>query len=186
MLKAGKMEIEELGHGLIVFNPKVFEDERGEFFEAYNSEVYSTIRQELIQDNQSYSKKGVLRGLHFQKPPYTQGKLVRVVKGRVLDVVVDLRKGDNYGKWISIELSGENKKMLWIPEGFAHGFLSLEDTIFEYKVDKPWNRESESGIVWNDSDLNIDWQLGKYGISQPIVSDKDKKLPGFASLGYLF
>ena len=159
--------------GLLLLQPKVYADDRGYFFESYNIEVIRRfgIMDNFQQDNESMSLKGVLRGLHFQKPPYAQGKLVRVVKGKVLDVAVDIRKNSStYGKHFSVELTGENKRMLWIPEGFAHGFLTLEnDTIFSYKCTHIYHRESEEGLVWNDPDLNIDW-----GIGSPLVSDKDK------------
>ena len=127
-----------------------------------------------MQDNESKSQKGVLRGLHFQNPPYTQGKLVRVMKGAVLDVAVDLRPGSQYfGKWVSIVLSESNKWMYWIPEGFAHGFLTLEDnTVFFYKCTHLYNKASEGSIRWNDPDLNIDW-----GSDTPMLSEKDQEAP---------
>ena len=130
----------------------------------------SRINADFVQDNESMSGKGVLRGLHFQRPPFAQGKLVRVVRGSVLDVAVDLRKNSKtYGKWESSVLSADNKLMMWIPEGFAHGFLVLEDnTIFQYKCTNYYNKESESGIIWNDPDLKINW-----GIENPVVSEKD-------------
>jgi dTDP-4-dehydrorhamnose 3,5-epimerase len=159
--------------GLLVIKPDVFEDARGYFFESYNEERY---RQQgfdvkFLQDNESKSGKNVLRGLHFQTPPYHQGKLVRVIKGAVLDVAVDLRKSSpTFGQWASIELSEQNKWMYWIPPGFAHGFLTLEqNTIFFYKCTQVYHKESEMGIFWNDPDLNIKW-----GIEDPIVSEKDK------------
>jgi dTDP-4-dehydrorhamnose 3,5-epimerase len=159
--------------GLLVLKPKVYSDDRGYFFESYNSEVIQSVGiiDSFRQDNESLSSKGVLRGLHFQVPPYAQGKLVRVVKGSVLDVAVDIRKGSStYGKHFSIELTGENKFMLWIPRGFAHGFITLEDnTIFSYKCTHLYNKEAEECIVWNDHDLNIQW-----GIDSPLVSEKDK------------
>lgn len=159
--------------GLLVLKPKVFIDERGYFFESYNKNVLKAagIDHVFLQDNESLSSKGVLRGLHFQKPPHAQGKLVRVVKGKVLDVAVDIRKNSStYGKYFSIELSGENKCMFWIPPGFAHGFLTLEnDTIFSYKCTDLYSKESEGALLWNDPVLNIHW-----GVDEPIVSDKDK------------
>lgn len=178
------MKTEETGiKGLVVITPEVFEDERGCFFESYNKEKFEKLGlpTEFIQDNQSISNKGVLRGMHFQKPPYAQGKLIRVVKGKALDVAVDLRKNSStYKKWFSIVLDEKNKKMVYIPEGFAHGFLVLEDnTIFQYKCTAPYNKESESGIIWNDSEIGINWQLSEHGINQPIVSEKDKELPLF-------
>ena len=160
--------------GLVLVQPDVFTDERGYFFESFQKNKFMDlgIDADFVQDNESMSMKGVLRGLHFQVPPYAQGKLVRVVSGSVLDVAVDLRKSSGtYGKWESVVLSAENKLMLWIPEGFAHGFLVLEDhTIFQYKCTNYYNRESERGIIWNDSDLKIDW-----GHSNPLVSEKDLK-----------
>ena len=160
--------------GLVLVQPDVFTDERGYFFESYQKEKFRElgISADFVQDNESMSMKGVLRGLHFQVPPFAQGKLVRVVRGSVLDVAVDLRKNSGtYGKWESVLLSAENKLMLYIPEGFAHGFLVLEDyTIFQYKCTNYYHRESERGIIWNDPDLKIDW-----GIENPLVSDKDLK-----------
>jgi dTDP-4-dehydrorhamnose 3,5-epimerase len=159
---------------LVLLQPDVFPDERGYFFESFQKEKFRElgIDADFIQDNESMSGKGVLRGLHFQAPPFAQGKLVRVVRGSVLDVAVDLRKNSKtYGKWESSVLSASNKLMMWIPEGFAHGFLVLEnDTIFQYKCTNYYNRESERGIIWNDPDLNIDW-----GIKNPAVSEKDLK-----------
>jgi dTDP-4-dehydrorhamnose 3,5-epimerase len=158
--------------GLFLIEPMVFKDGRGYFFESFQKEKFQAlgIDTDFVQDNESMSGKGVLRGLHIQKPPFAQGKLVRVVRGSVLDVAVDLRKSSKtYGKWESSVLSAENKMMMWIPEGFAHGFLVLEeDTIFQYKCTNYYNKESESGIIWNDPDLKIDW-----GIKNPVVSDKD-------------
>lgn len=159
--------------GLFVIEPKVFEDDRGYFFESFNQQVFQELGIDVsfVQDNQSKSQKGVLRGLHFQVPPNAQAKLVSVVKGSVLDVAVDIRKNSpTYGKYYSIVLSGENKKMLFIPEGFAHGFLTLEDeTIFSYKCSSFYNKNSEDSLLWNDEDLGIDW-----GVSNPTLSDKDK------------
>ena len=159
--------------GLLVIKPDVFEDQRGYFFESYNEEKFRQlgIDMKFLQDNESKSGKGVLRGLHFQVPPYEQGKLVRVIKGAVLDVAVDLRKSaPTYGQWASIELSEKNKWMYWIPAGFAHGFLTLEEnTIFFYKCTQVYHKESERGIFWNDTDLRIQW-----GKDQPLISEKDK------------
>tara|TARA_B100000287_G_C20565150_1_gene754167 strand:- start:539 stop:1081 length:543 start_codon:yes stop_codon:yes gene_type:complete len=158
--------------GLVVFEPKVFLDDRGYFFESWNENFLKQYGLELqfVQDNQSSSKKNVLRGLHFQNPPHEQGKLVRVVKGKVLDVVVDIRKDSvTYGRSFSIELSEYNKIVFWIPPGFAHGFLSLEDdTIFCYKCTGEYNKKSEGNLLWNDPNLDIDW-----GIDNPIISEKD-------------
>ncbi|HOX78527.1 MAG TPA: dTDP-4-dehydrorhamnose 3,5-epimerase [Bacteroidales bacterium] len=167
-MKIHKTEIEDL----LVIHPDVFPDERGYFFESYQKEKFreAGLNWDFVQDNESMSMKGVLRGLHFQLPPFAQGKLVRVVRGAVLDVAVDLRKNSaTYGQWASFRISAENKWMAFIPAGFAHGFLVLEDhTIFQYKCTNYYNKESESGIIWNDPELAIDW-----GIEHPLVSEKD-------------
>lgn len=164
--------------GLLIIKPDVFKDERGYFFESYNKERFLKhgLDMTFVQDNESKSGKGVLRGLHFQKPPYAQGKLVRVVKGSVLDVAVDIREGSpTYGKWEATVLSEENKEMFWIPEGFAHGFVTLEEnTVFTYKCTNVYNKESEGSLRWNDPDINIDWN-----IDNPILSEKDKISPLF-------
>ena len=164
--------------GLLIIKPDVFKDERGYFFESYNKERFAKegLMMDFVQDNESKSSKGVLRGLHFQKPPFAQGKLVRVVKGSVMDVAVDLRKeSPTYGKWESVVLTEENKLQFWIPEGFAHGFVTLEDnTIFNYKCTNVYNKESEGSILWNDPDINIEWN-----IENPILSEKDKLSPLF-------
>ncbi len=157
---------------LIIIEPRVFEDDRGYFFESYNAKTLQELGFEhsFIQDNVSKSTKGVLRGLHFQKTPYAQGKLVQVLNGAVLDVAVDLRSGsETYGHHFSIELNDQNKRLFYIPEGFAHGFLTLaDDTIFSYKCTNIYNKESEGGLMWNDPSLNINW-----GIDNPILSEKD-------------
>lgn len=159
--------------GPVIIEPDVFEDSRGYFFESYNRSKFhhAGIKTKFVQDNQSKSRKNVLRGLHFQNPPHAQAKLIRVITGSVLDVAVDIRKGSpTYGKYVSTILSAENKTMFFIPEGFAHGFLTLEDnTIFCYKCSSLYNKESEGCILWNDKILNIDW-----GVESPIVSEKDK------------
>ena len=158
--------------GLLVINPKIFGDDRGYFFECWSEEsfVKNGLDLDFVQDNQSLSSKGVLRGLHFQNPPFAQGKLVRVIKGAVLDVVVDIRKESaTYGQHFSIELNEENKTIFWIPPGFAHGFITLEDdTIVTYKCTGVYNSASEEALLWSDKDLNIDW-----GAIKPLVSDKD-------------
>src|SRR5882724_891358 len=163
-------------HGLIVFDPIVFEDGRGYFFESYNEKIFSQygIMHQYVQDNQSKSSYGVVRGLHYQMPPYAQSKLVRVLSGRILDVAVDIRKGSSkYGKSFTIELSGENKKQLYIPKGFAHGFAVLSETAeVLYKCDSFYNKESEQGIIYNDPTLNINWQIPP---DKMIVSAKDLK-----------
>ena len=163
--------------GLMVITPDVFGDERGFFVETYNASRYAEagISDVFVQDNLSMSAKGVLRGLHFQKPPFTQGKLVQVIAGSVLDVAVDLRSDSpTRGQWVSGLLDAKDKKQFWIPAGFAHGFVALEDgTIFSYKCTNVYAPEHDSGVMWNDPDIAVDWQLEKYGITQPIVSAKD-------------
>ena len=155
-----------------------FNDDRGTFREVFNEAINDLIGVDFIQDNESYSKFGVLRGLHFQKPPYEQSKLIRVSLGKIQDVIIDIRKNsDTYGRWESYELSRENNRILFIPKGFAHGFLVLsEKAVVNYKVDSIYSNESESGIIYNDAALNIKWQLPHDDI---IASDKDKKLPSF-------
>ena len=164
--------------GLLVIKPKVYKDDRGYFFESFRLDDlrYYGVTLNFVQDNESKSQKGVLRGLHFQNPPFEQGKLVRVVKGAVLDVAVDIRKkSPTYGKWFSHELTEENKTMLWIPPGFAHGFATLMgNTIFQYKCTTYYNKTSEGSIRWNDPVLNIEWN-----IKNPVVSDKDRIAPLF-------
>jgi dTDP-4-dehydrorhamnose 3,5-epimerase len=166
--------------GLLVLEPRRFSDERGYFFESFHqaqfeSAVGSPVQ--FVQDNESVSAKNVLRGLHFQRPPHAQGKLVRVVQGRVLDVAVDLRQASpTYGQHQLIELSGENGLQFWIPPGFAHGFLSLEaGTVFSYKCTDYYHPETEGALRWNDQDLNIQW-----GNTEPIVSGKDAEAGDFA------
>ncbi len=167
--------------GLLVFEPKVFEDSRGYFFESFNQEVFKAagIDMDFVQDNQSSSQYGVIRGLHYQLHPYAQTKLIRVLLGKILDVAVDIRKNSlTFGKSFSIELSAENKKQLFIPSGFAHGFSVLSDhaEVF-YKCDSFYNKESEAGILFNDPLLNIDWLIP---VGKQIISEKDIQLPVFA------
>jgi len=167
--------------GLLVFKPRIFKDTRGEFFESFNQKAFNDATNgqfTFIQDNQSISKKGVLRGLHFQNPPYAQGKLVRVIHGSVIDVAVDIRKNSKtYGEYFSIELSAENNVQFWIPPGFAHGFFAKEDeTIFSYKCTNYYSPESEGTIQWNDVDLMIDWQ----GVPT-MISEKDKEGEEFSN-----
>lgn len=161
---------------LYLIKPRVFEDQRGYFYEFYNRKAFEEIglNADFVQDNQSLSHKHVLRGLHFQTAPHQQGKLVRVTRGSVYDVVVDLRQNSpEFGHSYSTVLSEENKMMMWIPPGFAHGFLTLEDdTVFTYKCTAYYNKEAERGIKWNDPTLNIDWN-----VANPIVSPKDEALP---------
>ncbi|KUF44734.1 dTDP-4-dehydrorhamnose 3,5-epimerase [Myroides marinus] len=165
----------------IVIEPKVFFDERGYFFESFNERVFEEktgLNVRFIQDNQSKSSKGVLRGLHYQRGKYQQAKLVRVLQGEVLDVVLDLRKDSStYGKHFTQVLSDENFTQVYIPRGCAHGFIVKSETaIFSYKCDNVYNKESEGGIIYNDPSLGIDWE---YDLNEVIVSDKDKDLPLF-------
>jgi dTDP-4-dehydrorhamnose 3,5-epimerase len=166
--------------GLKIYEPKVFEDSRGYFFEAYNQQIFLNegINISFIQDNQSRSSYGVIRGLHYQLNPAAQIKLVRVLEGRILDVAVDIRKGSpTYGQVFSLELSAENKKQLLIPKGFAHGFSVLSETaIVLYKCDALYNKDAEAGIRFDDAELNIDWGIPK---QKTVISDKDITLPGF-------
>lgn len=165
--------------GLLIIEPTVFKDGRGYFFESYNEQRYRElgITDVFVQDNQSCSQKGVVRGLHFQKPPYAQAKIVRVLRGAVLDFAVDIRKGSpTYGQYVSTLLSAENFRQFYIPAGFAHGFTALEDdTVFAYKCSAFYNKASEGCIMFNDKDLNIDWQ-----IENPITSVKDIHGEAFA------
>jgi dTDP-4-dehydrorhamnose 3,5-epimerase len=166
--------------GLLVFEPKIFEDNRGYFFEAYNEKFFSEagIDIKFVQDNQSKSSYGVIRGLHYQRNPFAQVKLVRVLEGKILDVAVDIRKGSlTFGQHFPIELSAENKKQLFLPAGFAHGFSVLSETaVVLYKCNEFYNKESEGGICFDDANLNIDWQIPA---DKAIVSEKDLQLPAF-------
>jgi dTDP-4-dehydrorhamnose 3,5-epimerase len=175
------MQIRETSiKGLVEIFPRVFEDDRGMFFESYNAELFERLGlpTNFVQDNQSFSKKGVVRGLHFQNAPFAQGKLVRVMSGSVLDVAVDIRpESETFGKHELFVLRGDLNNMAYIPEGFAHGFVALEDSVFSYKCTNLYSKVSESGILWNDPHLGIDW-----GIADPIVSEKDLILPTFRSL----
>ena len=178
------MKIETTGfEGLVVLTPSVFADERGYFFESYNSETHLKAGLDFhwVQDNQSRSKHGVIRGLHFQKAPFAQIKLVRVLQGEILDVVVDLRKGEpTFGKVFSVVLSAENKKQLLVPRGFAHGFSVLSSSAdVMYKCDNLYNKQSESGLIFNDPSLKIDWKLSS---EEMIVLEKDLVLPTFDKL----
>lgn len=165
--------------GLLVLQPKVWHDERGYFFESFRSDVFEKLNIDVnfVQDNQSLSQRGTIRGLHFQKAPFEQGKLVRVVQGRVLDVALDIRKNSaTYGQYYAIELSAENQTQFYIPPGFAHGFSTLEDnTIFCYKCTNYYHKASEGGVLYNDPALGIDWK-----VEGLFVSDKDKELPTLA------
>ena len=167
--------------GLVIIEPTVFEDDRGYFLESYNKKKFEKAigKISFVQDNESKSSRGVLRGLHFQKPPFAQAKLVRCIEGRVLDISVDIREGsDTYGEHVTVELTGENKKQVFIPRGFAHGFLVLsESAIFAYKVDNSYAPTHDAGIRWDDSLLNIQWGVSE---SEVLVSEKDAKLPFFS------
>ena len=168
---------------LIIIEPKVFGDNRGYFFESFNYNEFKNSIYEVnfVQDNESKSSRGVLRGLHFQKPPFAQAKLVRCVKGKVLDIAVDIRKGSpTYGEYEIVELSEDNKRQLFVPRGFAHGFVVISDeAIFSYKVDNWYSPEHDSGILWNDASLNIDWQINP---DEVLLSEKDKVLQVFENL----
>ena len=173
--------------GLIVFEPNMFEDSRGYFFESYNEKIFrdAGIDFRWVQDNQSSSEYGVIRGLHYQLPPFAQSKLIRVLKGKILDVVVDIRKGSpTFGKSYCKVLSAKNKRQLFIPKGFAHGFsvLSKKAEVI-YKCDGYYNKESEAGILYNDAELNIDWMIPA---GDAIVSEKDKMLPVLAQCSNSF
>ncbi|ALD79250.1 MULTISPECIES: dTDP-4-dehydrorhamnose 3,5-epimerase [Citrobacter freundii complex] len=159
---------------LLIFEPKVFGDERGFFMESFNQKIFEEVvgrKIEFVQDNHSKSEKGVLRGLHYQLPPFSQGKLVRCIVGEVFDVAVDIRRdSETYGKWVGITLSAENKKQLWIPEGFAHGFYVLSETAeFVYKTTNYYHSLSERGIIWNDKNININWPIA----GDILLSEKD-------------
>jgi dTDP-4-dehydrorhamnose 3,5-epimerase len=170
---------------LYIIEPTVFGDQRGFFMETYNRKEFHElgIAIDFVQDNHSRSKKGTLRGLHFQKQ-YAQSKLVRVVNGAVFDVVVDIRPDSStFGEWFGCVLSEENKKLLFVPEGFAHGFLVLtESADFLYKCSEFYHPEFEAGIIWNDEDIAIDWPLKEYGVDELILSEKDRKLPKLKEL----
>lgn len=166
--------------GLIEIQPRKFEDSRGYFFESYQYDLFKNngIAEVFVQDNQSFSKAGVLRGLHFQKEPYSQGKLVRVISGKVLDVAVDIRPNSpTYGQCETVILDSKLNNMFYVPPGFAHGFYTMDDAIFSYKCTNIYNKESEGGILWNDPDLNINWRT-----DSPNVSEKDEVLPLFRDL----
>ncbi len=164
--------------GVVIIEPRIFKDARGYFFESYNKQEFDEKVQpvDFVQDNESMSVRGVMRGLHFQRPPYTQAKLVRCVRGRVLDVAVDLRKGSpTYGQHVAVELSEDNHRQFFVPRGFAHGFAVLSDTaVFQYKCDNYYAPEADGGISIADPSLDIDWQLDP---SEAILSEKDTRHP---------
>lgn len=171
--------------GVLIIKPQVFQDSRGFFMETYSRDRYREIGidGDFVQDNLSVSKRGVLRGLHYQAPPFAQGKLVSVLRGRVLDVAVDIRSGSpTYGKFVSVELSALNHKQFWIPAGFAHGFVSLEDdTLFAYKCTAPYSKEHDRGVRFNDPAIGIEW-----GVDTPIVSEKDRAHPLLSEIAQEF
>jgi dTDP-4-dehydrorhamnose 3,5-epimerase len=175
------MEIRTTGfEGLVEIIPTVFTDNRGWFFEFYKENTFQShnIRYKFVQENESFSRKGVIRGLHLQVHPHAQAKLVTVISGKVLDVVVDLRReSKTFKKVYYCMLDDDSKKLLMVPEGFAHGFAAMEDSIFFYKCSQPYHREAETGVVWNDPELNIDWQ-----VKNPILSEKDLLLPTLSDL----
>ena len=173
------MEVVETNiEGVIIIEPRIFKDDRGYFFESFSQREFEekVCKTTFVQDNESKSGYGVLRGLHFQKPPFAQSKLVRVIKGVVLDVAVDIRKGSpTFGQYVSVELTGENHRQFFIPRGFAHGFSVLsEEVIFQYKCDNFYSPQSEGAIAWNDPDLNIDWRIPAEKV---VLSEKDSKHP---------
>ena len=174
MMEVIKTNIE----GVIIVEPRIFKDGRGYFFESFSQREFEekVCKTTFVQDNESKSSYGVVRGLHFQKPPFAQSKLVRVIKGAVLDVAVDIRKGSpTFGQYVSVELTGENHRQFFIPRGFAHGFSVLsEEVIFQYKCDNFYSPQSEGAIAWNDSDLNIDWRIPAEKV---VLSEKDSKHP---------
>ena len=164
--------------GVVIIEPRIFKDDRCYFFESFSQREFEekVCKTTFVQDNESKSSYGVLRGLHFQKPPFAQSKLVRVIKGAVLDVAVDIRKGSpTFGQYVSVELTGENHRQFFIPRGFAHGFSVLsEEVIFQYKCDNFYSPQSEGAIAWNDPDLNIDWRIPAEKV---VLSEKDSKHP---------
>jgi dTDP-4-dehydrorhamnose 3,5-epimerase len=162
---------------VVIFEPRVFGDERGCFYESFSQKIFeqaTSLKREFVQDNHSKSQKGVLRGLHYQLPPMAQGKLVRVIEGEVFDVAVDIRKDSaTFGQWVGERLSVKNNKQMWVPEGFAHGFITLSDTAqFLYKTTNYYSPEHERCIVWDDPALAIDWRLSL--VDEPLLSEKDK------------
>lgn len=178
-----KTEIE----GVVIIEPRIFRDERGYFYKSFSQREFEekVCRTIFVQDNQSKSSYGVVRGLHFQKPPYCQSKLVRCIKGAVLDVAVDVRKGSpTFGKYVAVELTEDNHRQFFVPRGFAHGFAVLsEEAVFQYKCDNFYNKESEGAVAWNDPELNIDWRVPAENV---ILSEKDKLNKNIADADFLF
>ncbi len=173
--------------GVVIIEPRIFKDDRGYFYESFSQREFEekVCKTVFVQDNQSKSCYGVLRGLHFQKPPYCQSKLVRCIKGTVLDVAVDIRKGSpTFGKYVAVELSEENHRQFFVPRGFAHGFAVLTpEAVFQYKCDNFYNKESEGAIAWNDGSLGIDWKID---LEKIILSEKDKLNKPIAEADFLF
>ena len=173
--------------GVVIIEPRIFRDDRGYFYESFSQREFEekVCKTTFVQDNQSKSSYGVLRGLHFQKPPYCQNKLVRCIKGAVLDVAVDLRKGSpTFGKHVAVELTEENHRQLFVPRGFAHGFAVLsEESVFQYKCDNFYNKESEGAIAWDDPELAIDWRIPA---DKALLSEKDKLNKGIKEADFLF
>lgn len=173
--------------GVVIIEPRIFKDERGYFYESFSQREFEekVCKTVFVQDNQSKSSYGVLRGLHFQKPPYCQSKLVRCMKGKVLDVAVDIRKGSpTFGKYVAVELSEDNHRQFFVPRGFAHGFAVLsEEAVFQYKCDNFYNKESEGAVAWNDASLGIDWRIE---LEKVILSEKDKQNKPLDSADFLF
>ena len=173
--------------GVVIIEPRIFKDDRGYFYESFSQREFEekVCRTTFVQDNQSKSSYGVLRGLHFQKPPYCQSKLVRCIKGAVLDVAVDIRKGSpTFGKYVAVELSEDNHRQFFVPRGFAHGFAVLTpEAVFQYKCDNFYNKESEGSVAWNDPQLAIDWKIPA---DKVLLSEKDKQSKNIADAEYLF
>ena len=178
-----KTEIE----GVVIIEPRIFKDDRGYFYESFSQREFEekVCRTTFVQDNQSKSSYGVVRGLHFQKPPYSQSKLVRCIKGAVLDVAVDIRKGSpTFGKYVAVELTEDNHRQFFVPRGFAHGFAVLsEEAVFQYKCDNFYNKESEGSVAWNDQELAIDWRIP---VEKVLLSEKDKLSKSIAEADFLF
>ena len=173
--------------GVVIIEPRIFKDDRGYFYESFSQREFEekVCRTTFVQDNQSKSSYGVVRGLHFQKPPYSQSKLVRCIKGAVLDVAVDIRKGSpTFGKYVAVELTEDNHRQFFVPRGFAHGFAVLsEEAVFQYKCDNFYNKESEGSVAWNDPQLGIDWRIPAEKV---LLSEKDKLSKGITDADYLF
>ncbi len=173
--------------GVVIIEPRIFSDERGYFYESFSQREFEekVCKTVFVQDNQSKSSYGVLRGLHFQKPPHCQSKLVRCIKGAVLDVAVDIRKGSpTFGKYVAVELTEDNHRQFFVPRGFAHGFAVLSDeAVFQYKCDNFYNKESEGSVAWDDETLAIDWKID---LNKVLLSEKDKQSKSLATADYLF